>query len=162
MEQEATQQECQWTQLMLCTKTETFPGIVISHGPPLPRLNPLRLFSLGYLKTSVRSKAKNYRGIKTANSRWSGCNPCGDAAAGREQFQVPTWGMRTSKRKPSWGRYFRNKFSNWHKTKWLCICFSFMTTKQKIHVLIFLLKFSRFIAQPCTNSSTSVTCCTKP
>ena len=53
MEQKATQQECQWTQLMLCFRTESFPGMGISHGTPLPRLNPLRLFSLGYLKTKV-------------------------------------------------------------------------------------------------------------
>jgi len=30
------------------------------------------------------NKAKNYRGFKTANSRWSGCNSCGDAAKGHE------------------------------------------------------------------------------
>ena len=47
-------------------------------------------------------------GFKTANSRWNGCSSWGDAARGHEQFQVPTWGMRASKRKPSWGRYFPN------------------------------------------------------
>ena len=49
-----------------------------------------------------------YRRFKTANSRWSGSNSCGDAARGHEQFQVPTRGMRALKRKPSWGRYFQN------------------------------------------------------
>ena len=110
MEQQATQQECQWMQLMLCSRTESFPGMGISHGPPPPpRLNPLWLFSLRVPENkSVWNKAKNYHGFKTANSRWSGCNSCGDAARDREQFQVPTWGMRVSKRKPSCGRYFQN------------------------------------------------------
>ena len=77
-------------------------------APLLPRLNPLRLFSLGVPENkSVRNKAKNYRRFKTANSRWSGCNSCGDAVTGHEQFQVPTW-MHASKWKPSWGRYFQN------------------------------------------------------
>ena len=108
MDQQATQQECQWTQLMLCSRTESFPGMVISHGL-LPWLKPLRLFSLGVPENkSVWNKAKNYRGLRTANSRWSGSNPCGDPATGHEQFQIPTWGMRASKRKPSWGCYFQN------------------------------------------------------
>ena len=91
-----------------------FPNRVASRNgdmpwPPLPRLKPLRLFSLGVPENkSVWNKAKNYRGFKTANSRLSGCISCGDAARGHEQFQVPTWGMRASKRKPSWGRYFQN------------------------------------------------------
>ena len=109
MEQQATQQECQWTQLMLCSRTESFPGMGISHAPPLHRLNPLRLFSLGVPENkSVWNKAKNYRGYKTVNSRWSGRSSCRDAARGHELFQVPTWGMRVSKRKPYWGRYFQN------------------------------------------------------
>ena len=37
---------------MLCSRTESFPGMGIPL-PPSPRLNPLRLFSLGYLKTKV-------------------------------------------------------------------------------------------------------------
>ena len=77
--------------------------------PPLTQLNPLGLFSLGVPENkSVWNKAKNYRRFKTANSKWSGCNSCGNAVTGHEQFQVPTWGMFASKRKPSWGRYFQN------------------------------------------------------
>jgi len=110
MEQQATQQECQWTQLMLCSRTESFlQEWGYPMAPPLPWLNPLRLFSLGVPENkSVWNKAKNYHRFKTANSRWSGCNSCGDAARGHEQFQVLTWGMRASKRKSSWGRYFQN------------------------------------------------------
>jgi len=88
MEQQATQQECRWTQLMLCSRTESFPGMGITHAPPLSRRNPLRLFSLVVPENkSVWNKAKNYRVFKTANSRWSGCISCGDAATGHEQFQ---------------------------------------------------------------------------
>ena len=78
--------------------------------PPLsPDLTPCDYFLWGVPENkSVWNKAKNYHGFKTANSRWSGCNSCGDAARGHEQFQVLTWGMRVSKRKPSWGRYFQN------------------------------------------------------
>jgi len=50
----------------------------------------------------------------------------------------------------------KHKFSNWHKTKWLFICFSFMTNKQiKNPCVIFfnILKFFRFIAQPCIYQS---------
>ena len=49
--------------------------------------------------------------------------------------------------------FSKHKFSNWHKTKWLFICFSFMTNKQiKNSCVNFfnVLKFSRFLAQPCT------------
>ena len=48
--------------------------------------------------------------------------------------------------------FSKHKFSNWHKTKWLFIRFSFMTNKQiKNSCVDFfnVLKFSRFIAQPC-------------
>ena len=115
-----------------------FPNRVVSRNgditcppSPLPRLNPLRLFSLGVPEDkSLWNKAKNYRGFKTANSRWSGWNSCGDAARDHEQFHVPNWGVLASKRKPSWGRYFQNiNFSNRHKTKWLFICFPFITNK---------------------------------
>jgi hypothetical protein len=91
-----------------------FPNWAVSRNGdipwlPLPRLNPLQLFFLGVPENkSVWNKAKNYRGFKTANSRWSGCNSCGDAARGHEQFQVLTWGMRVLKWKLSWGRYFQN------------------------------------------------------
>jgi len=46
----------------------------------------------------------------------------------------------------------KHKFSNWHKTKWLFIFFSFMTNKQIKNSCVdffYVLKFSRFIAQPC-------------
>jgi len=93
-----------------------FPNRVVSGNSdiawPPPRshnLTPCDYFLWGVPENkSVWNKAKNYCGLKTANSRWSGCNPCGDAATGHEQFQVPIWGMRVSKRKPFWGRYFQN------------------------------------------------------
>jgi hypothetical protein len=51
----------------------------------------------------------------------------------------------------------KHKFSKWHKTKTaIHMRFSFMTNKQikKIHVSFFfyVLKFSRFIAQPCIST----------
>jgi hypothetical protein len=48
--------------------------------------------------------------------------------------------------------FSKNKFSNCHKTKLLFIRFSFMTTKQIQNSCVDffnVLKFSRFIAQPC-------------
>jgi len=53
MEQQATQQECQWTQLMLCSRTESFPGMGISHGPHSPDLTTCDYFLWGCLKTKV-------------------------------------------------------------------------------------------------------------
>ena len=47
--------------------------------------------------------------------------------------------------------FSKHKFSNWHKTKWLFVCFSFMTNKQIKNACVDffnVLKFSRFIAQP--------------
>ena len=51
----------------------------------------------------------------------------------------------------------KHKFSKWHKTKWLFICFSFMTNKQIknscVDIFFYVLIFSRFIAQPCISST---------
>jgi len=52
MEQQATQQECQWTQLMLCSRTESFPGIGISHAPS-PDLTACDYFLWGCLTIKV-------------------------------------------------------------------------------------------------------------
>ena len=75
------------------------------------KFSPVLNQTLGHNGTQrnvVELDASLTSGFKTASSRWSGCNFRGDAARGHEQFQVPTWGMRALKRKPSWGRYFQN------------------------------------------------------
>ena len=96
-------------------------------------------------------------GFKTANSRWSGCNSRGDAARGYEQFQVPTWGMRALKRKPSWGRYFQNiNFQTSIKQNGYSYAFHLWPInrlKNSCVDFFNVLKFSRFIAQPCTTRS---------
>ena len=49
--------------------------------------------------------------------------------------------------------FSKHKFSYSHKTKWLFISFSFVTNKQIKNScvdFVHVLKFSRFIAQPCT------------
>ena len=115
-----------------------FPNRVVSRNGDIPwpsrspDLTPLRLFSLGIPENkSVWNKAKNYRGFKTANSRWSGCNPCGDAATGHEQFQVTNLRNACVETEAILRALLsKHKFSNWHKTKWLFISFSFMTNKQ--------------------------------
>ena len=50
MEQQATQQGCQWRQLMLCSRTESFPGMGISHGPRFSNLTPAIIFFGGTWK----------------------------------------------------------------------------------------------------------------
>ena len=60
MEQQATQQECQWTQLMLCSRTESFPGIGITHGPT-PRthdLTPCDYFLWGTWKQMFETRPR--------------------------------------------------------------------------------------------------------
>ena len=69
--------------------------------------NALKMASVS-MHAFLKSGPETIGGFKTANSRWSGRNSRGDAARGHEQFQVPTWGMRALRRKPSWGPYFQN------------------------------------------------------
>ena len=84
---------------MLCSQTESFPEMGISHGPPAPPdLTPCDYFLWGCLKTKVFvTKPRTIADLKQRIQD----EVAGDAARGHEQMQVPTSGMRASKRKLS-------------------------------------------------------------
>jgi hypothetical protein len=65
---------------------------------------------------------------------------------GLEQFQDPTRGIRASKRKPYWGRYFQNiNFQNDIKQNGYSYAFPLRPiNREKIHVSIFFYVFELF------------------
>ena len=90
------------------TVNALFPNRVVSRNgdipwpPRSPDLTPCNYFLWGYLKTKVfETRPRTIADLKQRIQDEV-------AARGHEQFQVPTWGMRPSKRKPSWGRYFQS------------------------------------------------------
>ena len=114
-----------------------FPKRVVSRNGdnPWPSRSPdLTLwdyFLWGYLKTKVfETRPRTIAYLKQRIQDEVAAFPVEMLRQVMNSSRTRTRGMRVSKRKPSWGRYFQNKFSNWHKTKWLFICFSFMTNKQ--------------------------------
>jgi len=137
-----------------------FPNRVVSRNgdipwpPSSPDLTPCNYFLWGYLKTKVfETRSRTIVDLKQRIQDEVAAIPVEMLRQVMNSFRSQLWGMRASRWKPSWGRYFQDiNFQTGIKQNGYSYAFHLWPiNRKKIHVSIFfkVLKFSCFIAQPC-------------